>query len=807
MSPPDNVTLSSTASAEAAAAAAPPDLPSASAYIRVMAPLLFLLCWLGLAFPSRWGRTLCTLSVALASIALGVISPAQAFAAINLPTIVLLLGGMIQSAMLAREGFFVRLEKLAVRGLDSSPNAGAWMIARVCVASGVLSALFTNDTWVVVSTPMICALCERFHLPYLPFLLALATSSNIGSATSPMGNPQNMIVSLKSGIGFIGFLQYLLLPTLVAMGLNIAAITWIFKSELADKSIIWTAAEFERREITEEATLSDEGRAGGASDASSRLRLQSIVVAPVLSSSQDDQKDSGGESESQSLLQPRVHRPRNDDAASFTVEMMERRIEGSATSTGATGSDNNVFLSADQGGPDCSPSAAVASPVELPFDVTGGLIQRRLPDGPSCSLNGVGGTAGPSFPSLDSASSSAFLPRDFGLDSPPRIAPHAGLGQSAAAESRGLPSAYPDLDLCEEWARAEYIRRAQLDFFYAVRSRALCSDDDAARASPTPPSSDTDHNKDGLPQPPPRLLWSAQKDPRYAAPPLNIQSSAAFNARARANGMHLQVSSSSPSSTAASPSVAAVPSSAAASSVGRLCMVPPRYASLSTPVAGPAASRFGPLGLWLDSRGWYPRPSKLLQFTCVLFLTLLGFLAGLPLALCALGGGVCMLLLDESDPDVVGGVWSHIDWALLVFFGALFVVVESLSLSEWPQDCWSQAGPYLHVQSAGGVALYAALVVLGSNTVSNVPLVLILAPAISALPSSALAQHSWLLLAFVSTLAGNLTLVGSVANLIVQSRARPWFRLEFVPYARYGAWTTVLFIFLGVMIIQAEMDA
>ena len=804
-----NDTLASTAAAAAAAPGDAVDVPSSSTYVRAMAPLLFLLCWLGLAFPSRWGRTLCTLAVALAAIALGVISPAAAFAAINLPTIVLLLGGMIQSAMLGREGFFVRLEKIAVLGLHSSPHAGSWMIARVCLASGVLSALFTNDTWVVVSTPMVCALCKRFHLPYLPFLLALATSSNIGSATSPMGNPQNMIVSLKSGIGFLGFLEYLLLPTLVAMALNIIAITWIFKRQLADKAIIWTQAEFERMESTGEQEGREEEARGAADDndgaaASPRLHLQGIVVAPVLASSQDDQKESG---ESQSLLQSAIRRPRNNnnDDAAFGLEMMERRIEGDETNNGVsaassapcigTGSDQNMFLATTTD----ESAAAGGSPNEHPSDVTNGLIQRRSPDNPPSSLGG--GAANATFPSLGSASSAAFLPRDFGLDSPPRIAANAGLGQSSA--SRGLPSAYPDLDLSQEWCRAEYIRRAQLDFFYA-RSSAVLSNGDDRGSSPSPPLPDADHGKDGSPLPPPRPVWSTETDPRYAAPPLNIQSSAAFNARARANGLQV---SSPPASASAAASAAPAASPAAASTDGRLCMVLPRYTSLSTPITGPAAPRCGPLGAWLESRGCYPRPSKLMQFTFVLFATLIGFLAGLPLALCALGGGVCMLLLDEVDPDLPGGVWVHIDWALLVFFAALFVVVESLSLSGWPQDCWAKAGPYLSVESAGGVALYALLVVLGSNTVSNVPLVLILAPSISALPSRSLAHHSWLLLAFVSTLAGNLTLVGSVANLIVQSRARPWFRMEFVPYAKYGVWTTALFIFIGVLIIQAEMDA
>ncbi len=165
-----------------------------------------------------------------------------------------------------------------------------------------------------------------------------------------------------------------------------------------------------------------------------------------------------------------------------------------------------------------------------------------------------------------------------------------------------------------------------------------------------------------------------------------------------------------------------------------------------------------------------------------------------------------MLLLDGVDPDATG-LWvsGGVDWALLIFFAALFIVVEGLTRSLWPLKAWEAAAPYLDVQTAHGVVLYALLILVGSNTVSNVPLVLILAPSLKALPSPEAKHSSWLLLAFVSTLAGNLTLVGSVANLIVVARARPWYNLTFAQYAKFGFGTTCAWIALGVAIAEMEL--
>jgi Na+/H+ antiporter NhaD/arsenite permease-like protein len=88
--------------------------------------------------------------------------------------------------------------------------------------------------------------------------------------------------------------------------------------------------------------------------------------------------------------------------------------------------------------------------------------------------------------------------------------------------------------------------------------------------------------------------------------------------------------------------------------------------------------------------------------------------------------------------------------------------------------------------------------VVGSNLVSNVPLVLLAAPHVPQLGDPRLA---WVLLAFVTTVAGNLTLVGSVANLIVAERAKDDYQLGFFEYLRFGAVSTVCVLAAGVPVI------
>jgi len=164
------------------------------------------------------------------------------------------------------------------------------------------------------------------------------------------------------------------------------------------------------------------------------------------------------------------------------------------------------------------------------------------------------------------------------------------------------------------------------------------------------------------------------------------------------------------------------------------------------------------------------------------------FFAGLPVAGVAIVGGALLLFTRRVKADKV---YFEIDWPLLLMFVGLFVVVAGLEHAVLTPEAATAIGR-LHSQSA---PVLAALTAVLSNVVSNVPAVLVLKPFVAGLPDP---QRAWLLVAMASTLAGNLTLVGSVANLIVTQRARRYgVTIGFWPHFRVGAPLTFLTILVG----------
>ncbi len=169
------------------------------------------------------------------------------------------------------------------------------------------------------------------------------------------------------------------------------------------------------------------------------------------------------------------------------------------------------------------------------------------------------------------------------------------------------------------------------------------------------------------------------------------------------------------------------------------------------------------------------------------------FFAGWPVAKVALVAGAVLLVTRRVKPE---RVYAEIDWALLVLFIGLFIVVRGIEKTSLSADLFTIASR-LHLEQPGVMSAFAAVL---SNLVSNVPAVLVFRPFIPHLPNP---QHAWLTLAMSSTLAGNLTVLGSVANLIVIQRARHQVRIGFWEYARVGIPVTVLTIAIGVLWLRA----
>jgi Na+/H+ antiporter NhaD/arsenite permease-like protein len=171
----------------------------------------------------------------------------------------------------------------------------------------------------------------------------------------------------------------------------------------------------------------------------------------------------------------------------------------------------------------------------------------------------------------------------------------------------------------------------------------------------------------------------------------------------------------------------------------------------------------------------------------VIALVLGGFLAGVPPAMMAAIGAALMLITRTRNPRLV---YDEIDWGLLVFFVGLFVIVggaENSGLTRYLFGIADRA----NLQNVG---IFTAVTAVLSNLVSNVPAVMLLKALV---PSFHDPHTGWLVLAMASTLAGNLTITGSVANLIVVERAHDEVHIGFWDYSRVGIPVTLLTLLVG----------
>ncbi|GLU21124.1 hypothetical protein SLE2022_372860 [Rubroshorea leprosula] len=186
----------------------------------VLGSTAFGIFWILAVFPSvpflPVGRTAGSLLGAMLMVLFRVITPDQAYAAIDLPILGLLFATMVVSVYLERADMFKYLGKL----LSWKSKGAKDLICRICVISAISSAFFTNDTCCVVLTEFVMKIARQRNLPPHPFLLALASSANIGSAATPIGNPQNLVIAVQSKIPFGEFLFGVLPAMLIGIVVN-----------------------------------------------------------------------------------------------------------------------------------------------------------------------------------------------------------------------------------------------------------------------------------------------------------------------------------------------------------------------------------------------------------------------------------------------------------------------------------------------------------------------------------------------------------------------------------------------------------
>jgi len=184
--------------------------------------------------------------------------------------------------------------------------------------------------------------------------------------------------------------------------------------------------------------------------------------------------------------------------------------------------------------------------------------------------------------------------------------------------------------------------------------------------------------------------------------------------------------------------------------------------------------------------GWLATKAALVSVAMIAL-----FFLGQPVAKVAICAAALLLLTRRIEPRKV---YAEIDGPLLLMFAGLFVVVRGLEHAVLTPDLLAQAA---RLDLGNTVVLTGATAAL-SNLVSNVPAVLVLKPFVEHDP-----QRAWLVVAMASTLAGNFTLLGSVANLIVAERAaKEGITIDFWTYFRIGAPLTIVTLAIGTFVLS-----
>jgi Na+/H+ antiporter NhaD/arsenite permease-like protein len=170
----------------------------------------------------RSDRVAAAIIGAVLLVALGVLSFTEAQSAVDGATLGLLFGMMVLSAALDVSGAFALVGWWVTRRARTPLG----LLAGVSIASALLSAFLINDVVCVAFTPLVLRIAQALDRNPRPYLLALATSSNIGSVATVTGNPQNILIASLSHISYGRFVMMLGPVAALALAGNVA-ILWL----------------------------------------------------------------------------------------------------------------------------------------------------------------------------------------------------------------------------------------------------------------------------------------------------------------------------------------------------------------------------------------------------------------------------------------------------------------------------------------------------------------------------------------------------------------------------------------------------
>lgn len=204
---------------------------------------LFALIWIVLVLAAiavgripglRMNRASIALVGAVVLVAAGVLTTEDAIGAVDFHTLALLFGMMVLNVNLRLAGFFRLLAGQVLR-IARTPRQ---LLGLVVLSSGLLSGLFLNDTIVLMFTPFVLELLDALERRPLPYLVALMTAANAGSVATVVGNPQNMLIGMASGIPIGQFTLILIVPALVSLVIIWLLVQLLYRADFGSEVLI-----------------------------------------------------------------------------------------------------------------------------------------------------------------------------------------------------------------------------------------------------------------------------------------------------------------------------------------------------------------------------------------------------------------------------------------------------------------------------------------------------------------------------------------------------------------------------------------
>jgi Na+/H+ antiporter NhaD/arsenite permease-like protein len=172
---------------------------------------------------------------AIAVLATGQISPMNALLSINLDVILFLFGMFVVGEALVESGYLYHLSYRLFKRANSADE----LLLTVLFGMGFASAFLMNDTLAIIGTPLVLLLAKECRLPPKLMLLTLAFAVTIGSAMSPIGNPQNVLIAINGNVteSFVTFLRFLFVPTVVNLFLAFIVLKLFYRKDLESCTI------------------------------------------------------------------------------------------------------------------------------------------------------------------------------------------------------------------------------------------------------------------------------------------------------------------------------------------------------------------------------------------------------------------------------------------------------------------------------------------------------------------------------------------------------------------------------------------